>query len=356
MAAELPVEVLPDAPAVTDRVVDVIVEAIGRAIMRRGRAVIALSGGRTPKPMYSRLAAASLDWSRVHVLQVDERFAPDGDPARNWEAIRRDLVEPTGANGHPMPTGGSVEEAQATAYAALVDHVAEGTIDLVHLGLGDDGHTASLVPGDAALDATDPVVLTGEYQGHRRMTMTAPLLNAATTIVIEVVGEAKRTAVQRLLAGDTGIPAHLIRREGDVRLVVDRAAASAPAPVPAPQPTSRLLVVKATHGPDDPERANLACNVAAVGVAAGAEVHLFLAADGVRLALPDVGADMALPEAAPIEDLLDVVYAGGRVIVCTPCATRRGLSQADLREGTLLGGSAGFVELALRPDSTTLVY
>ena len=119
--------------------------------------------------------------------------------------------------------------------------------------------------------------------------------------------------------------------------------------------TDRLLVVKATHADDDPERANLACNVAAVGVSSGLQVHLFLAIEGVRLALPDPG-PLDVAEAPPITDLLDAVYAGGAVTVCTPCATRRGLAPEDFRTGTAMGGSAQFIELATSPGATALVY
>lgn len=118
----------------------------------------------------------------------------------------------------------------------------------------------------------------------------------------------------------------------------------------------RLLVVKATHSADDPERANLACNVAAVGIASGLDVHLFLAVEGVRLAVPSVAAELTVPEAPPVTDLLQAVYGAGTVTVCTPCATRRGLTLADFAAGTQMGGSAGFVELATRPEATVLVY
>jgi predicted peroxiredoxin len=127
---------------------------------------------------------------------------------------------------------------------------------------------------------------------------------------------------------------------------------------PGPAATSgRLLVVKATHGPDDPERANLACNVAAVGLASGLEVHLFLAVEGVRLALPEPdAAAFAVASAPAIGDLLDALYDGATVTVCTPCATRRDLGPGAFREGTQMGGSAQFVELATRPGATALVY
>ncbi|CAN5473299.1 hypothetical protein BH23ACT9_BH23ACT9_02040 [soil metagenome] len=119
----------------------------------------------------------------------------------------------------------------------------------------------------------------------------------------------------------------------------------------------RLLVVKATHALDDPERANLACNVAAVGLASGLDVHLFLAIEGVRLALPLLDATaLDVPHAPPVSELLDAIYAAGTVTVCTPCASRRGLAEADFRSGTAMGGSANFVELATRPQATALVY
>lgn len=119
----------------------------------------------------------------------------------------------------------------------------------------------------------------------------------------------------------------------------------------------RSLVVKATHSLDDPERAHLACNVAAVALASGLDVHLFLAVEGVRLALPDLdAAALAVAEAPPVADLLEALYAGGAVTVCTPCAVRRGLGPEDFRAGTAMGGSAQFIELATRPGATALVY
>lgn len=120
--------------------------------------------------------------------------------------------------------------------------------------------------------------------------------------------------------------------------------------------SQRLLVVKATHSTDDPERAHLAANIAATGIASGLEVHLFLAVEGVRLALPGIGAAIEVPEAPPIDDLLDAVVGAGTITVCTPCATRRGLSATSFREGTRMAGSATFVELATRPEATALVY
>jgi predicted peroxiredoxin len=116
------------------------------------------------------------------------------------------------------------------------------------------------------------------------------------------------------------------------------------------------LVVKITHALDDPERAHIACNVAAVAVASGIDVHVFLAIEGVLLARPDVPGQIDLADAPPIGELLDALYAAATVTVCTPCATRRGLGEGDLREGTVLAGSARFVELATAEGATALVY
>lgn len=119
---------------------------------------------------------------------------------------------------------------------------------------------------------------------------------------------------------------------------------------------ARSLVLKVTHATDDPERAHIGCNVAAVALAAGVDVHLFLAIEGVRLAMPETPASIDVADAPPIGDLLDAVYAAGTVTVCTPCATRRGLGEADFREGTVLAGSAKFVELATADGAQALIY
>jgi predicted peroxiredoxin len=118
----------------------------------------------------------------------------------------------------------------------------------------------------------------------------------------------------------------------------------------------RSLVVKVTHAGDEPERAHLACNVASVGLASGLVVHVFLAVEGVHLARPGVPDAIDVPEAPPIAELLDALYAGATVTVCTPCMLRRGLVQADFREATVFAGSAQFLERATAEGATALVY
>jgi predicted peroxiredoxin len=118
----------------------------------------------------------------------------------------------------------------------------------------------------------------------------------------------------------------------------------------------RCLVVKITHATDDPERAHLACNVASVALASGLEVEVFLAADGVHLARPGVPETIEVAEAPPITGLLDALYAGATVTVCTPCMLRRGLAEADFRDGTVFAGSAQFIERATAEGAQALVY
>ncbi|WP_370328324.1 6-phosphogluconolactonase [Euzebya sp.] len=214
-------EVHPDAAAVTARVCDLVVGWLRSALDARGSAVLALSGGSTPVPLYIALAGADVDWPRVHVVQVDERLAPAGDPARNWTAIATSLVDPTGATGHPMPVEAADPIGAAGAYATRI--AALGGLDVAHLGLGDDGHTASLVPGDPVVDSTARIDLSGVYRGHQRMTMTAPAINAARWVVWQVSGPGKSAALQALLDGHPPLPAHRIRR--DAVVVADAEAA-----------------------------------------------------------------------------------------------------------------------------------
>ncbi len=119
---------------------------------------------------------------------------------------------------------------------------------------------------------------------------------------------------------------------------------------------AKSMVVKVTHSLEDPERAHIGCNIAAVSLAAGLDVHLFLAVEGVHLARPGFPERLELAEAPPIAELLDQIYDSGSVTVCTPCAARRGLGAADFRDGTDLAGSARFVELATADGATALVY
>jgi 6-phosphogluconolactonase len=162
-----------------------------------------VSGGKTPWAMFAELVHHDLPWAAVQIFQVDERVAPDGDPDRNLSHLRQALG-PAPADVVAMPVTDADLDAAAAAYAARLPD----RFDLVHLGLGPDGHTASLVPGDPGLEVTDRLVaVTGVYQGHRRMTLTYTALARADQLLWLVSGEDKREALRKLLAGDRSIPA-----------------------------------------------------------------------------------------------------------------------------------------------------
>ena len=216
----LEIEILPDAESVARRGAEIVAAAAAEAVADRGRFEFAVSGGRTPWAMFADLAG-KMPWEKVTIYQVDERIAPDGDPDRNLTQLQRALPPGGAADVRAMPVTFHDLEAAATDYA---DSLPEA-FDLVHLGLGPDGHTASLIPGDAVLGVTDrDVALTGEYQGRRRMTLTYPVLNRAQRILWLVTGEDKVDALARLRAGDDSIPGG--RVSADRALVVADAAAA----------------------------------------------------------------------------------------------------------------------------------
>jgi len=225
------VEVLESVDAVAEEAAAIIATDARIATAQRGRFVMAVSGGRTPWAMLRALAGMQVPWDGVHILQVDERVAPAGDPDRNLTHLRESLLEHAPLRPdqiHPMPVEQPDLQAAAAAYAQTLHEVA-GTpvvLDLVHLGLGPDGHTASLVPGDPVLKVHDAAVaLAGTYQGRRRMTLTYPVLDHARRVLWVVTGADKAPMLARLRAGDKSIPAGRVR-QNDAVVLVDRAAAS----------------------------------------------------------------------------------------------------------------------------------
>jgi len=226
------VEVLPDAAAVARRGAEVVARAAAAAIDDHGRFGFAVSGGRTPWAMFAELpfgvrlevghhSSGTPAWDEVSIFQVDERVAPDGDPDRNLTHLLESLPTGAGADVRPMPVDADDLDAAAAEYAASLPVA----FDLVHLGLGPDGHTASLVPGDPVLDVADrDVAVTRVYQGRRRMTLTYPVLNRAQRILWLVTGEDKVDALRRLRDGDPSIPGGRVSREH--ALVLSDAAAA----------------------------------------------------------------------------------------------------------------------------------
>src|SRR5438309_9714083 len=224
------IEIFTDADSVAGEAAKLIAGDARAAVAARGSFVMAVSGGHTPWLMLRALALEGVPWNAVHVAQVDERVAPAGDTDRNLTHLRESLLEHAPLRPeqiHPMPVESHDLEAACKQYAQTLQAIAGSTavLDLVHLGLGPDGHTASLVPGDPVLNVTDSdVALTVVYQGRRRMTLTYPIINRSRRILWLVTGADKAGPLKRLRDADPSIPAGRVR--GDHALVMaDRAAA-----------------------------------------------------------------------------------------------------------------------------------
>jgi len=205
--------VFPNAETVARRAAEFVSEIAAMAITARGQFTFASSGGKTPWLMFEHLTKHDLKWKHIHLFQVDERVAPAGDPSRNWTHLEESLISrvsiPRG-NAHAIPLDSESPERAAALYGELLSRVAgtPAVLDLVHLGLGPDGHTASLVPGDPVLSVGDvDVAPTNAYQGQRRVTLTFPILNRARHILWVVVGSDKQDALSKLLVEDRSIPA-----------------------------------------------------------------------------------------------------------------------------------------------------
>jgi len=224
------IEVFDDAGAVALAAADFIAAEARACVAARGRFTMAVSGGRTPWLMLRALADRDVPWSGVHVIQVDERVAPDDDVDRNLTHLRESLLERVPLSPgqvHAMPVEAADLEVAARAYSAELRATAgePPVLDLVHLGLGPDGHTASLVPGDPSLEVTGAdVALAGPYQGRQRMTLTFPVLDRARHVLWVVTGAEKAGMLRRLLDGDRAIPAGRVRRDRAL-VLADRGAA-----------------------------------------------------------------------------------------------------------------------------------
>ena len=201
------------------------------AVANRGSFVMAVSGGRTPWIMLRDLAQEEMPWNAVRVVQVDERIAPAGDPDRNLTHLRESLLSHAPLRPeqiHAMPVESPDLQAASAEYAQSLQSIAGSppVLDLIHLGLGPDGHTASLIPGDPVLNVSDAdVAVTGIYQGRRRMTLTYPMINRARLVLWLVTGGEKSGMLARLQAHDASIPAGRVTAK-DSMILADRAAAN----------------------------------------------------------------------------------------------------------------------------------
>lgn len=222
-------EVFDDPDSVARAGASTIAAEARAAVASRGLFTLAVSGGHTPWIMLRALAKEDVPWAGVHLFQIDERVAPGGHPDRNLTHLSESLLQHVPLppeQVHAMPVESPDLVAAAAQYASALRDVAGSppVLDLVHLGLGPDGHTASLVPGDPALDIDDAdVAVTGVYQGRRRMTLTYPVLNRARRVLWVVTGSEKVEMLSRLRAGDRSIPAGRVRSD-DALLLADGAA------------------------------------------------------------------------------------------------------------------------------------
>lgn len=221
-AGDLPVEILPDPAAVAHRAAELVHQHALLAVAERGEFRFAVSGGRSPWAMFRDLAHEDFPWAQTSIYQVDERIAPVGDPSRNLTLLQ-DSLGAVAADLRPMPVNDSDLVVAAEAYARSLP----ARFDLIHLGLGPDGHTASLVPSDPVLKIRDrDVALTGPYMGLARMTVTYPVLERARSLLWLVTGAEKVDALRRLRAHDPSIPAGRVSAEGAM-VLADVAAAAA---------------------------------------------------------------------------------------------------------------------------------
>lgn len=232
------VEVLPDPTAVAQRSLEIVLSKFHTAIAERGRFTIALSGGSTPQTLYRAIATQDLPWDKIHVFWGDERYVPPGHVDSNQRMARQawlDRVTIPAENIHPMPTVAADPAVSAQAYETELQTffaVQPGdmpTLDLVLLGMGDDGHTASLFPHTPALQVHNRCVTAGDKDGQPRLTLTAPLINQARCVLFMVAGANKQSALRQVFtadASDITYPAKLIRPAGELWWLLDQAAAA----------------------------------------------------------------------------------------------------------------------------------
>lgn len=232
------IEVFSDKAALVQHALEKTLEVLQEAIAQRGRATLALAGGSTPKPLYEALAQHSLPWNAIHVFWGDERYVPPTDPDSNEGMARQAWLDPVAfppENIHPMPTDAAdpaIAAEQHDQHLRQFFQVAPGefpALDLILLGMGDDGHTASLFPHTAALEVRDRLITVGQKAGQPRLTFTAPFINQAHHVLFLVAGAGKQSALEQVLAptGDADTyPSRLIQPQGELHWLLDEAAAA----------------------------------------------------------------------------------------------------------------------------------
>jgi 6-phosphogluconolactonase len=222
-------KVVEDAEAVARAGASEMASGMRAAVEDSGSCSIAVSGGTTPWAMFARLGEHDIPWGSVGIWQVDERIVPEGDPDRGLAHLRRSLPAQALGRIRAMPVDG-IDLGDDLGLSKAAEAYAEGfpeAFDLIHLGLGDDGHTASLVPGDPVIEVIDrDVAITANYRGHRRMTLTFPVLDRARSILWITQGGTKATALRRLLERDPSIPAARVAASNQLA-IVDRDVARA---------------------------------------------------------------------------------------------------------------------------------
>lgn len=230
------VEILSDKAVLVQRALDLVLKKLQAAIAERGYFTIALSGGSTPKPLYEALAQEDLPWDKIQVFWGDERYVPPTHPDSNEGMTRTawlNHVPIPATNVHPMPTDAADPAVAAQQYEQTLQQVfqvAPGkfpSLDVVLLGMGDDGHTASLFPHTPALQVSDRLITVGNKDGQPRLTFTASLINQARCVVFMVAGASKQPALAQIFAPAADAaqyPARMIQPQGELWWLLDQAA------------------------------------------------------------------------------------------------------------------------------------
>jgi 6-phosphogluconolactonase len=230
------VEVLPEQAALIGRALELTLSKIQTAIQQRGLFTIALAGGSTPKPLYEAIATQQLPWDKIHIFWGDERYVPPDHPDSNQLMARRAWLDAVGIpaqNIHPMPTDETNPADAARKYEAHLQEFFQiqpgefPSVDLNLLGMGDDGHTASLFPHTEALQVRDRLITVGNKDGQPRITFTVPTINHSRCVMFVVAGANKRPALAQVfapIADDFTYPARLVQPQGELCWLLDRQA------------------------------------------------------------------------------------------------------------------------------------